>query len=164
MSRETWPPGGGESIATDRLACIIEGFFESGRADGLTVSGGEPFDQPEALMRLLRSLNVAGVRDILVFSGYKMENIALRHPGVSGLVAAIIDGPFELGGETEACWKGSANQAMTLFRPELSEIYGAWAEAKKGALQVLARGREKFIAGIPRQGDADRIRESIARP
>ena len=42
-------------------------------ADGVTVSGGEPFLQTEELWRMVRYLRGQGVEDILVYTGYTLE-------------------------------------------------------------------------------------------
>ena len=48
------------------------------RLDGVTISGGEPFDQPQALLSLLKLLN-DHIADypfgIIVFTGYKIKEI-----------------------------------------------------------------------------------------
>ena len=46
-------------------------------ADGITISGGEPFDQPEALIHLLAQIRSKTSIDILVYSGHPFEKIAL---------------------------------------------------------------------------------------
>ncbi len=46
----------------------------AGGIEGVSISGGEPFQQPEALEDLLRRLR-ATPPGILVFSGYTLERI-----------------------------------------------------------------------------------------
>ena len=51
VSRDTWEHGQGQLEFT-ALTTTLESWLP--QADGLTVSGGEPFEQPLALIRLLR--------------------------------------------------------------------------------------------------------------
>ncbi|MEU1950135.1 4Fe-4S cluster-binding domain-containing protein, partial [Streptomyces sp. NPDC020125] len=52
MSRHTWDPLGGASRTVPSLVGLWREALARG-ADGLTVSGGEPLDQPAALEALL---------------------------------------------------------------------------------------------------------------
>ena len=65
--------------------CDLEEFlrdFPLSRADGATVSGGEPFDQPAELNKLTRLLNERGVDDILVYTGYTLEQLRATKAGL----------------------------------------------------------------------------------
>src|SRR4051812_39296619 len=63
-------------------------------ADGITVSGGEPFDQPEALRVLLSALRERHCGDCLVYSGYPIEELKLD--SFVGLIDALIADPLRL--------------------------------------------------------------------
>jgi len=157
ISCHTWPFDGGESAEIGALIAEISDIFKINSPDGLTISGGEPFDQPESFLMLLEGIKKAGIKDVLVYSGYSAEAVLSEHPEIAGLAAALVGGPFEQGNETDSAWRGSANQTLSVFRPELAPAYAEWEKSKKGRLQVIARGREILVAGIPRQGDAARI-------
>lgn len=72
VSRDTWAPEPGR-VDFNELVEVIEPWAE--RADGLTISGGEPFDQPTALAKLLEWWRKRFKGDVLVFSGYSSETI-----------------------------------------------------------------------------------------
>jgi anaerobic ribonucleoside-triphosphate reductase activating protein len=158
VSRETWDFGGGEPKGASELAGSIADIFFRENPDGLTVSGGEPFDQPAAFENFLREINSLGVRDVLIYSGYRIGDLLSRFGWIRDLAAAVVDGGFELGNETASGWRGSANQSLSVLRPEFAERYAKWEREKKGRLQILQKGNGIFVAGIPRQGDADKIR------
>src|SRR5688572_31286206 len=70
VSHDTWAFGRGQTtvdLVCDTLAANLN------QADGVTISGGEPFDQPAALEALLRWLRGRFAGDVLVFSGYPWE-------------------------------------------------------------------------------------------
>ena len=119
--------------------------------DGVTISGGEPFDQAEELLPLLQK--IGQIPDILVYTGYAKEKILREHSNVTKYIAALIDGEFKLGLPAEAVWKGSENQTMTVLRREFAARYEAWAAERKGKLQLVRRGEEIRLIGIPRQED-----------
>jgi anaerobic ribonucleoside-triphosphate reductase activating protein len=145
------------------LLRTIAHAFETELLDGLTVSGGEPFDQCKAFLPFLKALRKLCINDVLVFSGYKKDDLLARYPEIPELLTTLVDSPFELGNETDAVWKGSGNQTMTLFRPEYQDRYSRWASAKKGSLQMVNDAETIAVAGIPYQRDVPGIKEKIAK-
>jgi anaerobic ribonucleoside-triphosphate reductase activating protein len=119
--------------------------------DGVTISGGEPFDQANELLLLLQKIEQ--IPDILVYSGYIKEKIISDHPDTVKYIAALVDGEFKLGETTNAVWKGSENQTLTVFRSEFAERYESWTKEQKGKLQYVVKGGEARLIGIPRQED-----------
>jgi anaerobic ribonucleoside-triphosphate reductase activating protein len=141
---------------TDRLHRF---WSASPPPSGLTVSGGEPFDQPEALLELLRRARGFGAGDILIYSGYRADILLERHPELRDLASALVDGPFEAGNVTESIWKGSENQSLTLLEERLSSRYEDWTRGKARKLQLVKSGDRDLLIGVPRQADVARLRK-----
>src|SRR5262245_52975450 len=77
VSRDTWDPDGGMEADVDALLAWCRDHVGD-RADGVTITGGEPFDQPEALGVLLDGLarwraSTGRSLDVLCYSGYPMR-------------------------------------------------------------------------------------------
>ncbi|CAO0825247.1 Radical activating enzyme OS=Streptomyces microflavus OX=1919 GN=Smic_72780 PE=4 SV=1 [Streptomyces microflavus] len=76
MSRQTWDPAGGQDVSVERLVRLWSRGLADGY-DGLTVSGGEPLEQPEALGALLAAADRARREadrpdaDLLVYTGWE---------------------------------------------------------------------------------------------
>ena len=144
------------------VASEVEGFFrEDGNLNGVTVSGGEPFDQPEALIALLEKLRTKDIRDVLIYTGYDIAGIMRGNPEISELAAAVIGSPFKLGEDTEDAWRGSSNQTLTVFDRRFSARYEKWRGTKKGPMQIAAFNGRVISIGIPRQADVPRMEEMI---
>ncbi|MDR3321132.1 MAG: radical SAM protein [Synergistaceae bacterium] len=159
VTPESWDFGPNPPQDVGILAGRLRTIFEHAAPDGLTISGGEPFDQPEALFELLCEVRTMGMEDVLIYSGYPAADVVRRHHALPGLAAALVDGPFELGRVTDSAWKGSDNQSLTIWREKFSARYEEWARGKKGKLQFVKDGDRAFLVGIPRQGDAERLRK-----
>src|SRR3546814_2879749 len=70
ISVDTWAHDAGHvplSDVTERIAAL------AGEADGLTVSGGEPFDQPDALAAILAAWRELTDRSVLLFTGHEIS-------------------------------------------------------------------------------------------
>lgn len=129
--------------------------------DGITVSGGDPFDQqPSALADFLESIRTRSNLSILVFTGRTLDQLR-RHsdPSVARCLAAIdilVDGPYveELNDGTG--WRGSSNQVIHALGPRsLGSSEGAIA-TRRVELMVTAGGRVSFT-GIPTRGRGEGI-------
>lgn len=126
-------------------------LFYADNCDGVTISGGEPFDQMEGLLLLLQK--VEKIPDVLVYTGYKKEIILQEYSSITKYIAALIDEEFRLGLPSEAVWKGSENQTLTIFKHEFATRYSSWAAERKGKLQLVRKGEDIRLVGIPRQED-----------
>jgi anaerobic ribonucleoside-triphosphate reductase activating protein len=82
--------------------------------EGITVLGGEPFEQPEALLALLKAAKQRGLSTI-VFSGYTCEELkampAVQRSRIFTWIDVLIDGPYEKNKRSfEVPMIGSSNQ------------------------------------------------------
>ena len=66
---ETWDLKGGKEY---NVIDILNDIFSTPDIEGVTFLGGEPFEQPEALMFLARNIKQKGL-SIVCFTGYKIE-------------------------------------------------------------------------------------------
>jgi len=112
---ETHSLTGGMSVSIASVAAELTGARGAPR-DGVTILGGEPFAQVEALLALLHQLKRAGVH-VLVYTGYTIEALKVRNrPAMAEamrLIDLLIDGPFikELADDAGQ-WRGSRNQRL----------------------------------------------------
>jgi anaerobic ribonucleoside-triphosphate reductase activating protein len=123
MVPETWTPGRGQRLEVEALANEL---FADERVVGLTVSGGEPTEQPEAVAELLIRAHAAG-KDTWLYTGRRLEAlVALDDPRIDRLLAhvdVLVDGAFERDRATGTPYRGSGNQRLIrLGQPRLPPI------------------------------------------
>jgi anaerobic ribonucleoside-triphosphate reductase activating protein len=101
-----------------KLKGIMREIRENPLLYGVTFSGGEPFDQPEALAALGRQIKQAGYH-LMAYSGYTYEELRERtvtEPAVGqllDLVDILVDGRFEIGlRDLTLLYRGSSNQRL----------------------------------------------------
>lgn len=161
ISADTWDPSVGETTLAEVLASL-EPWAEE--ADGLTVSGGEPFEQPAALEALLRAWRRIGRGDALVFTGYPIEAVQGRLAAWDGLIDALVSGPFDRQAPQTLALRGSDNQVLSILT-EAGERFRAFdrpAGEMDRRLDVMfdADGGAWF-AGIPARGDFQKMRQAL---
>jgi len=82
--------------------------------DGLSLLGGEPTEQPEAVAALLAGVQALGLSTVL-FSGRTLESLQEDRACAAILAHTdlLIDGPFVLAEQDlTLAWRGSRNQRM----------------------------------------------------
>ena len=95
FNRLTHDPNGGRLISTDDLCEVL--LSPEFPCDGITVSGGEPFQQPEGLLSLLKNLRARNTPPVLVFSGYiytQLLDEPVRNTCLP-FIDALICGPYD---------------------------------------------------------------------
>jgi anaerobic ribonucleoside-triphosphate reductase activating protein len=137
-------PSGGEAMAVEEIARAVR---ESG-ADGVTVSGGEPFEQPEALLALVTAL--AGT-SIIVFSGFTRAEIERRPlgPEILGRIDVLVDGRYVEKRRLARGLRGSANQVVHLLtgRHQMADV-----EATPVGEVVIGPDGEVRVSGVDPPG------------
>lgn len=93
---------------------IIEKMEGNPLTDGITLTGGEPFMQPEACLALSRAAHARGL-NVWAYSGFKYEQL-LERPNcreLLGDIDVLVDGPFILAERSlELRFRGSRNQRV----------------------------------------------------
>jgi len=99
---------------------LVLGWIREARPalDGVTFSGGEPFEQAEALAELARGVRRLGL-DIVIYSGYTFEELLEKSeedPHVRGLLEAgslLVDGSYiQEERDLALPYRGSRNQRL----------------------------------------------------
>lgn len=166
LAHDTWTVADGSVLALDAFRALWRRALGEG-ADGLTVSGGEPGDQPEALTALLRAAReeAAGhAADVLVYTGHPLAVLERRAPEViGGLADAVISEPYRADAPTDLIWRGSANQMVTPLTALGRERYGPWLghRPERAPMQLLTSDRDAWLIGVPRAGDLGVLQRAL---
>ncbi len=120
---ETHDPEGGYTIDVEDVAAEIGA---ARGIDGVTFSGGEPFEQTQALAYLARKCRKMGL-SLVYYSGYTFEQLLQKGRSNRHILTLLqqgqflIDGPFELGlRDISLAYRGSSNQRIIELEPSLA--------------------------------------------
>jgi anaerobic ribonucleoside-triphosphate reductase activating protein len=128
-------PRGGEELEVSALVERLERVAP--RIEGVTILGGEPFEQPAPLACFAGAARALGL-SVMTFTGYRLDQLfARRDAATEALVAAsdvLKDGPYvHARPERRRRWVGSENQAFFYFTPRYTaaiEVPGPEAPAQ----------------------------------
>lgn len=165
ISVDTWTQRG-PAVRVDEVLELVARLAPE--ADGLTISGGEPFDQPAALIALLRGVRalLRSEADVLVFSGHPYEALKPVLAVAAGLIDGLVSDPFDLHMPQTLALRGSDNQrlhALTeLGRARLLAYNRQRTPADAAVDVMLDADGTVWMAGIPERGDIERLRHILA--
>jgi anaerobic ribonucleoside-triphosphate reductase activating protein len=175
MSRDTWDPAGGRTVPVAELLGWLGGLPPV--VTGVTVSGGEPFEQAEALTQLLDGIAALSVQretplDVMAYSGFTLAALR-RSPARWALLErcdVVITGPFVPGRAPGGSWRGSANQRLVVRTDLGRRRFGADADTDgfRPGLQAVVEPQPSAalqlrVIGVPAPGELERLERGLAR-
>lgn len=148
---------GGQVLDADEVARRV---LEAPGIEGLSVLGGEPFEQAGPLARVCRQVRQAG-RTVMVYSGYTLEELRAKPSAdVAALLAEtdlLVDGRFEKDNpERRRRWLGSANQRLHFLSGRMRPDDPRFAAPNTVELRFV--DGQLTINGWPKAADAFRRR------
>lgn len=120
--------------------------------EGLSLSGGEPFQQAGPLADLARRVREGG-RSVLAFSGYTIEEIrALPDPGALALLAELdllVDGRYQAALQAAGPWRGSSNQRIHVLGERYRGLVPDGSGGPREAEVRIEPGGAVSLSGFP---------------
>lgn len=145
-----------DAEAGDRVAVddVLADIGATDDVEGVTLLGGEPFDQASALAELAAVVRELGL-SVMVFSGYRLEALRRRGEGEQALLGEIdllVDGPYmEALHQTDRRWIGSSNQRIHFLTDRYDHLRDNWDEGANTVELRLVDGKV-HINGFPAPG------------
>lgn len=127
--------------------------FDLSSIDGVTISGGEPFEQVHDLWLLVEHIRKLGIDDILIYTGYTISELLNKNDSeiykILSNIAVLIDGPYihELNND-ENNLLGSSNQKVIYLNAQYIPIYENYCK-KQRSIQEITAGNILIGVGIP---------------
>jgi len=133
--------------------------------DGLSISGGEPFQQPLAVAELVRQVRAKLDTHVLCYSGYAIEKLrqSEEQRQLLACLDVLIDGPYRKEASNTKPWRGSDNQRLHPLSVGAAgrDVEASEEDKRELQFQRLADGAIRII-GIPRRKEMEAIKEAFA--
>ncbi|MBQ3005211.1 MAG: radical SAM protein [Clostridia bacterium] len=149
---ELWDSKNAKEYSPENIFNIIKNIDEKTPIDGVTISGGEPFEQIDDLLILLEMLKTI-TDDIIVFTGYTFEELKRNFSSeeveeIQELISVLIDGEYkhELN-DNESSLRGSTNQNIIFFDESKKEKYSEYLKRGR-TIQNVYMGKKLISVGI----------------
>lgn len=150
MTPDARPFDGGYTAGVDRLA---EKIAATENIEGLTISGGEPFEQAGALCHLVKRVRKKRDMGVVVYTGYEIETL---HGGERediekflGVIDTLIDGPYVRESDDGLSLRGSANQRAIHLTDRYAKVWDEYFARPGRNVELHLLENEMFLVGIP---------------
>lgn len=128
---------------------ILDTIDTTPLVEGVTISGGEPFLQIDALLELSQHLKANGF-GIIVYTGYQLTELLgfhdLRIDKILHLIDVLVDGRYESSLDDNKPFRGSQNQKIHQFTNRYNSYFSQNKERKSS---IDIRDGKGLLTGIP---------------
>ena len=159
---DTWSVGSEDYVDVEEVG---RAFSRWPKADGVTISGGEPFQQPEALEKLLLLSRKHYSGDILVFSGFEFLDLEKNFSTLISMVDVLVAGPYLAKAGSSLALRGADNQTIHLLSQLGKDRYPSDLKTLKENAKIFDIGLTQngfSLAGIPGKGAMSALRKNLA--
>jgi anaerobic ribonucleoside-triphosphate reductase activating protein len=150
---ESWDARGGETVTLDDLSQWI---LSQPDLEGITLSGGEPMLQAEALNQLIDNLRQQRDLGVMCYSGYRLETLQQQgSPAQQQLLQRLdllVDGQYRQQEHDNLLWRGSRNQRLLLLTSRYQDTVQqqlSQGDESAGLSFVSATTGEVSFTGVP---------------
>ena len=150
MSPSSRPLNGGRKTIVEK---VVNAILHLENIEGITISGGEPFLQLDALYSLVKNIKNNSDLSIIVYTGYTINELRKLNDSkvdqlINGMIDILIDGEYVDELNDGVALRGSSNQIVHF----LSERYKGCERVytlKKRDSEILVSDKDLFFVGIP---------------
>ncbi len=154
-----------ESVSAKALADRVLAVAE---IDGLTLSGGEPFEQSlKSLCELLQIIRSHSSLSLMCYTGKTLDQLrrgprAASHNRILSLLDILVDGPYVDAKNDGSLWKGSANQKIHFLSPKYRHLRAyANSSFERKIEAVIGPDQTLEFTGIPPRGFIQRLEGTL---
>jgi anaerobic ribonucleoside-triphosphate reductase activating protein len=152
VNQTLWNKNGGKSISVVDVFNWLSPM--QNEYDGITISGGEPFQQYEQLISFLHLIKAKTNLNVQCFSGYYLSELKELFPDnlFSKYIDTLIDGRYIQEQHENTNLKGSTNQTAYNFidavpvKQEESKVSNKWSIN-------VSKDNQIYMTGIPKENE-----------
>lgn len=129
---------------------------------GISITGGEPFQQYKELIAFCASVKKLTNLDIYVFSGYSLNELYQLFPDKLFLkyIDFLLDGRYEKNKHDDQNVRGSTNQSLYMFKNNKAVLQENYFESNEVSIKV-DDDMQVYLSGIPRKNELNKLSEQI---
>ena len=129
---------------------------------GITVTGGEPFQQYQQLIAFCAYIKKITNLEIYVFSGYSLDELYQLFPDKLFLkyIDYLMAGRYEQDKHDNQNVKGSTNQKLYKFENNKAVLQNTYFKSNPISLKV-DKDKQVYLSGIPKKNELNKLSEHL---
>ena len=153
-----------EEIVDENL--LAQQILSHSDIEGITISGGEPFEQIDAVYKLVKIIKSISNLGIIIYSGFSIEELrqkSLKNNRIQLILDAIdilIDGRYIQHLNDGKSLRGSSNQKVHVLSPRYEAIVKNYYGLEGRKTEFILNDKEIKMVGLPSK-DYDIIFEML---
>lgn len=144
ISPDSWDNNGGKDSDINDL---VNEIINISNIEGITISGGEPFLQQEALCELIKKVRHHKDIGVIVYTGYQYKEI--EETELASLSDIIIDGEYIDELNDDLSLRGSSNQSIVCLTDRYKDLIDSCYGVHGRKIEMYLKGEKSFVVGIP---------------
>lgn len=162
VSQSLWNPDKGQEFEAEKIAQEIANVQQ--HFDGITITGGEPFEQYKALLVFCALIKSYTDLTIFVFSGYSLAELQQKYPDhiFMAYLDYLLDGRYDRNLHENNNSRGSSNQRLYRFEHGRAVEQHALFSGRQWSFTLSGDGKI-FLSGIPKERDLADIIEQFSQ-
>jgi anaerobic ribonucleoside-triphosphate reductase activating protein len=149
---ESWDRSAAEDVDISELVAWV---LSQPNIEGVTLSGGEPMLQAEALSSLINQIREVRNLGVMCYTGYRIEHLNaqgdIAQKNLLTKIDLLVDGIYQENLQGDLLWRGSSNQRLLLLSNRYQEFLQFQADQSAGLEFFLNETGEVGFSGVPTQ-------------
>ena len=144
IAKDSWVVDGGEEFTVEEIA---EEIMKQEDIEGITISGGEPFLQQQALCRLIGDVRKKKNIGVIIYTGMNYEDI--KETLLAKIADLIIDGEYIESLNDDKSLRGSSNQNVICVTDRYVDVVDTFYGQQGRRIELVSRNGQIDMIGIP---------------
>lgn len=140
------------------VECLVQDILSQPDIEGITISGGEPFLQQEALCELIDTLHSKRDLGVIVYTGMLYEEIA--QTPLAKRCDLIVDGEYIEALNDDLSLRGSSNQRVICISSRYANIVKQHYGLPGRKMEFVIKNNRTSMIGIPSKKTAQMIKDA----
>lgn len=147
IAKDAWVHDGGELVDVDSL---VQQILQQEAIEGITISGGEPFLQQDALCELIVRVRERKDIGVIIYTGMKYNEI--KNTALAMCSDIIIDGEYIEELNDDKSLRGSSNQNVICLTDRYRNIIDDHYAKQGRKVELVCDNEKTKLIGVPSKG------------
>lgn len=144
IAKDSWDFNGGNFVEIDDL---VHQILQQDDIEGITISGGEPFLQQDALCELISKVRKQKDIGVIIYTGMKYNEI--ENTALAQSADLIIDGEYVEALNDNKSLRGSSNQNVICLTDRYKDLISQYYGVQGRKIELLLSDGTTQMIGIP---------------